>query len=59
VVGTSFDYLFKEFCYSWIDVTTGTPGAMTQKILDMDEDENSEEEIATTEILSRRNWSLY
>jgi len=59
IVGTSFDYLFKEFCYSWIDVTTGAPGVMTQKILDVDNDENSEEEIVTTEILSRRNWSLY
>jgi hypothetical protein len=59
VVGTAFDYLFKEFCYSWIDVTEGAPGRMTQKILDADEEDNSEEEVATTEVLSRRNWSLY
>jgi len=59
VVGTTFDHLFKEFCYSWIDVTAGAPGLMTQKILDMDEEENSEEEIAITEVLTRRNWSLY
>lgn len=59
VVGTTFDYLFKEFCYNWIDVTAGAPGAMTQKILDADKDEEGEEELTTTEILSRRNWSLY
>jgi hypothetical protein len=59
VVGTSFDYLFKEFCYSWLDVTAGSPGAMTQKILDADKEEEGEEELVTTEILSRRNWSLY
>ena len=59
VVGTSFDFLFKDFCYNWIDVTAGSPGVMTQKILDADIEEEGEEEIATTEILSRRNWSLY
>lgn len=59
VVGSTFDYLFKEFCYCWIDVTAGSPGAMTQKILDADDEEEREEEITTTEILSRRNWSLY
>lgn len=59
IVGTAFDYLFKEFCYCWIDVTAGAPGAMTQQILNADDDEEGEEEIATTEILSRKNWSLY
>jgi len=59
IVGTAFDYLFKEFCYCWIDVTAGAPGFMTQRILEADEDEDGEEEIATTEVLSRRNWSLY
>uniref|UniRef100_A0A6C0AN68 Uncharacterized protein n=1 Tax=viral metagenome TaxID=1070528 RepID=A0A6C0AN68_9ZZZZ len=59
VVGTAFDYLFKDFCYNWIDVTAGQPAAMTQKILDADDEENSEEEVATTEVLTRRNWSLY
>jgi hypothetical protein len=59
IIGTAFDYLFKEFCYCWIDVTAGPPGAMTQRILDADEEEEGEEEMVTTEILSRRNWSLY
>jgi hypothetical protein len=59
IVGTPFDYLFKEFCYCWIDVTAGSPGAMTQSILEADEEEEGEEEVVTTEILSRRNWSLY
>jgi len=58
VVGTAFDSLLKDFCYSWIDVTAGAPGRMTQKILDADEEEE-EEEVVTTEIHSRRNWSLY
>lgn len=59
VVGTAFDHLFKDFCYNWIDVTAGAPGLITQKTLDADIEEEGEEEIATTEILSRRNWSLY
>jgi len=59
MVGTKFDYLFKEFCYTWIDVTAGNPGLMTQKILDADEEEEEEEVYSSTEILSRRNWSLY
>jgi hypothetical protein len=59
VVGTPFDYLFKEFCYNWIDVTAGAPGAMTQRILEADDEEEGEEELVTTEVLSRRNWSLY
>ena len=58
VVGTRFDYLFKDFCYTWIDVTSGKPGAMTQQILDADEEEE-EEEVATMEVATRRNWSLY
>ena len=59
VVGTPFDYLLKDFCYTWVDVTSGYPGSMTQKILEADEEEEEEEAMGAVEVLSRRNWSLY
>ena len=62
VCGTRFDHLIKEFCYNWIDVTSGNPGKMTQKILDAEAEEQeltNQEQVEVTEIYSRRNWSLY
>ena len=59
IVGSRFDYLFKEFIYIWIDVTSGKPGSMTQKILDADKDDDSEEDISTSEISHKKDWSLY
>ena len=61
VCGTRFDHLIKEFCYSWVDVESGHPGMMTQKILDADADDQelTQQEVDTTETYSRRNWSLY
>jgi hypothetical protein len=61
VCGTRFDYLIKDFCYSWIDVTSGNPGKMTQKMLDADSEEQEAitQEFDITESYSRRNWSLY
>lgn len=62
VCGTRFDHLIKEFCYSWIDVESGAPGKMTQKLLDADNEElelAAQEQNETVETYSRRNWSLY
>jgi hypothetical protein len=60
VCGTRFDHLIKEFCYSWIDVTYGNPGKMTQRILDAEaEEQEAEEQSDNIEIYSRKNWSLY
>jgi hypothetical protein len=59
IVGSRFDYLFKEFIYIWIDVTSGKPGLMTQKILDADKEDDSEEEFFASETSHKKDWSLY
>ena len=61
VCGTRFDHLIKEFCYIWLDVESGSPGKMTQRILDAEAEENelSAQEYDVTESYSRKNWSLY
>ena len=59
VCGTRFDHLIKEFCYTWINVTSGIPGKITQKILDAEKEEETEEQGDTIETYSRKNWSLY
>lgn len=61
VCGTRFDHLIKEFCYIWIDVESGPPGKMTQRILDAEaeEQDNATQEYEVTEAYSRKNWSLY
>jgi len=61
VCGTRFDHLIREFCYIWIDVTSGNPGKMVQRILDAEaeEQELTTQECDVTENYSRRNWSLY
>jgi hypothetical protein len=62
VCGTRFDHLIKEFCYSWIDVESGSPGKITQKALEAEAEEtelSAQEQIDTAETYSRKNWSLY
>ena len=60
IVGTRFDYLIKEFCYVWIDVYSGKPGAFTQKIFDAEDEMEAEEEAATgPDMTSRKKWDLY
>lgn len=60
VVGTRFDYLIKEFCYVWIDVCSGKPGAFTQKIFDAEDEMEAEEEAAAgPDVTSRKKWDLY
>jgi hypothetical protein len=60
VVGTRLDYLIKEFCYVWIDVTSGKPGTFTQKYLTAEEEDANEEEFNTVpDTWSKKKWDLY
>ena len=55
-VGTRLEYLLRDFCYVWIDVQSGKPGALTQIVLDaMSENHVSDDD--TTNILPDGNWS--
>lgn len=59
IVGTRFDYLITEFCYIWLDVTSGAPGEFTQNVFNSYEDNNEEEDnIAGPDTYSRRSWDL-
>jgi len=60
IVGTRFDYLIKEFCYCWVDVCSGKPGAFTQRIFDADAEMEAEEEmISGPDTSSKKKWDLY
>ncbi|NBO72195.1 MAG: hypothetical protein EBU66_14005 [Bacteroidetes bacterium] len=60
IVGTRFDHLIKEFCYTWIDVCSGKPGAFTQRIFEAEAEAEAEEEYANgPDITSRKKWDLY
>jgi hypothetical protein len=61
IVGTRFDYLIKEFCYCWVDVCSGKPGAFTQRIFDADAELEAEDEqlYAGPDMSSRKKWDLY
>lgn len=60
VVGTRFDHLIKEFCYCWVDVTRGKPGAFTQRIFDADAElEDEEEYYVGPDTSSKKKWDLY
>ena len=60
IVGTRLDYLIKEFCYVWIDVTSGKPGTFTQKILTAEEEDVNEEEFnSVPDTWSKKKWDLY
>jgi hypothetical protein len=59
IVGTRFEFLIKEFCYVWIDVTSGRPGAYTQKLLAEEEEEQADEDMVTfSDTWSRKNWDI-
>lgn len=59
IVGTRFENLIKEFCYVWIDVTSGRPGAYTHKLLAEEEEEQADEDMATfSDTWSRKNWDI-
>jgi len=55
IIGTRLDFLVREFCYTWINVECGKPGIWTEKSLDMNNDENSDDERGY--ILPDGNWS--
>lgn len=61
VIGTRFDHLIKEFCYTWIDVCSGRPGNYTQKIFDAEAEAEAEEEQYYTgpDVSSKKKWDLY
>jgi len=60
IVGTRFDYLIKEFCYCWIDVCSGKPGAFTQRIFDAEAEAEAEEELVSgPDTSSKKKWDLY
>lgn len=60
VVGTRFDYLIKEFCYTWVDVCSGKPGAFTQRIFDAEAEAEAEEEMLSgPDTSSKKKWDLY
>lgn len=61
IVGTRFEHLLLEFCYVWINPFSGPPGTYTQKILDANDDELSDEDnsIYPESNWSRRKYDLY
>jgi hypothetical protein len=59
IVGTRFDHLIKEFCYTWIDVCSGKPGAFTQRIFEAEAEAEAEEEAAGPDTTTRKKWDLY
>ena len=60
IVGTRFDYLIKEFCYTWVDVCSGKPGAFTQRIFDAEAEADAEEELVSgPDTSSKKKWDLY
>lgn len=59
IVGTRFDYIIKEFCYVWINVSTGPPATFTQKVLTAEEEGYSDEEITAVDTWSKKRWELY
>lgn len=60
IVGTRFDHLIKEFCYTWVDVCSGKPGSFTQRIFDAEAEAEAEEEAAYgPDTTSKKKWDLY
>jgi len=55
IVGTRVESMIREFCYTWIDVTSGKPGKWTQATLDMSDEHCSDED--TTNMFPDGNWS--
>lgn len=44
IVGTRLEFLILEFCYVWVDVSSGKPGSWTQRTIEMQDDNGSEDE---------------
>lgn len=63
IIGSRLDNLMMDFAYNWIDVERGAPGRWTQKTIEMNEDDLSDEERAQNNLpdgnWSRRKHDLY
>jgi hypothetical protein len=63
IVGSRLDNLIVDFTYNWVDVEKGLPGRWTQKTIEMNEDEKSDDERAQNNVpdgnWSRRKHDLY
>jgi len=60
IIGTRYDYLIKEFCYTWIDVCSGNPGAFTEKLFEAES--GSDDDVAYSPDVtssSRKKTELY
>ena len=57
IIGTRLDYLLREFCYVWIDVQSGKPGAMTKAVLDAISENGGSDEDSGNGNLPDGNWS--
>jgi hypothetical protein len=55
IVGNRLDHFILEFCYAWVDVSSGKPGSMTKKLLDSNDEYDSDEELGSN--LPDGNWS--
>ena len=55
LIGTRLEYLLLEFCYTWVDVTSGKPGKFTRELLEAEEEEAAEEERGSH--IPEANWS--
>jgi hypothetical protein len=54
IIGTRFDNLILDFCYVWLDPTSGHPGTWTQNILNANNEDASDEDYTA---LPDGNWS--
>jgi len=63
IIGTRLDNLILNFLYIWIDVEKGAPGRWTQKTIEANEDDKSDDERAQMNLpdgnWSRRKHDLY
>jgi hypothetical protein len=62
IIGTRLEYLIREFCYTWIDVTSGKPGKSTQATLTMTDEDGSDDDVNNNipdGLSTRRKYDLY
>ena len=55
IVGTSLDYMIRDFCYVWVDVERGKPGNWSDISIEMNNDGQSDDEGGAT-TLPEGNW---
>lgn len=44
IIQTPLEYMIREFCYIWVDVTYGKPGRWTSADIDQSDDERTDDE---------------